>query len=52
MLGAVLLIIFMVAIFPIGFFLSGALLSGVWGTLFSKDADQRNEGSELITLNA
>jgi glycerol-3-phosphate acyltransferase PlsY len=52
MLGQILLIVFMIAIFPVGFFLSGALLSGVWGSLFSKDADQRHEGSELIELNA
>jgi hypothetical protein len=52
MLGAILLIVFMVAIFPVGFFLSGAALSGVWGTLFSKDADERHAGSELIDLNA
>lgn len=52
MLGAILLIVFMVAIFPVGFFLTGAALSGIWGTLFSKDADIRHDGSELIELNA
>ncbi len=52
MLGAILLIVFMVAIFPVGLFLSGAALSGLWGTLFSNDADTRHDGSELIDLNA
>jgi hypothetical protein len=51
MIGAIALIVFMVAIFPVGFFLSGAALSGVWGWLFSADADDRHEGSELIALN-
>ena len=52
MLGPILLIVFMVAIFPVGFFLTGAALSGVWGSLFSKDADERHVGSELVELNA
>jgi hypothetical protein len=51
-MGPVLLIIFMVALFPVGFFLTGALVSAAWGWLFSVDADQRHEGSELISLNA
>jgi hypothetical protein len=51
-MGPALLIIFMVALFPVGFFLTGAIVSGIWGWLFSADADKRHEGSELITLNA
>jgi hypothetical protein len=50
-IGPILLIVFMVALFPIGFLLSGAALSGVWSHLFSADADKRHEGSELIELN-
>ncbi len=52
MLGAITLIVFMVAIFPVGFFLTGAIASGLHGALLSSDADARHEGSELIELNA
>jgi hypothetical protein len=51
-LGAVALIVFMVAVFPVGFFLTGALASALHGVLLSNDADARHEGSELIDLNA
>ena len=52
MLGAIALIVFMVAIFPVGFFLTGAIASALHGGLLSSDADARHEGSELIELNA
>jgi hypothetical protein len=51
-LGAIALIVFMVAIFPVGFFLTGAIASALHGVLLSNDADARHEGSELIELNA
>ena len=50
-MGPVLLIVFMVSVFPVGFFLTGAAIAAVWSHLFSADADKRHEGSELITLN-
>lgn len=52
MLGAIALILFMVAIFPVGFFLTGAIASALHGVLLTKDAEERHEGSELIALNA
>lgn len=50
-MGPVLLILFMVALFPVGLFLTGAAIAGAWSHLFSADADKRHQGSELITLN-
>lgn len=50
-MGPILIVVFMVALFPVGFFLSGAALSAAWGHFFSADADARHEGSELISLN-
>lgn len=52
MLGALLLIFFMVAIFPVGFFLTGAIASALHGSMFSTFVDEAHEGSELISLNA
>ena len=52
MLGALALIVFMVAVFPVGFFLTGAIASALHGVLLSNDADERHEGSELIALNS
>ena len=50
MIGAIALVVFMVAIFPVGFFLTGALASGLHGELLTKDATDRFEGSELLDL--
>ena len=52
MLGAILLIIFMVAIFPVGFFLTGAIASALHGKMFTDFVEEAHEGSELISLNA
>ena len=50
MIGAVALVVFMAVIFPVGFFLTGALASGLHGELLTKDATDRFEGSELLDL--
>jgi hypothetical protein len=50
MIGAIALLVFMVLIFPVGFFLSGALASAAHGELLTKDATDRFEGSELLDL--
>lgn len=52
MLGAIALIVFMVAIFPVGFFLTGAIASALHGVMFSNYVEDAHEGSELIALNA
>ena len=51
MIGAIALIVFMVAVFPIGFFLSGAVLSAVFGELCTRDAEASHDGSELLELS-
>ena len=51
-MGPALLIIFMVALFPVGFFLTGALVSASWVWLFSAAPDQRHEGSGRLCLHA
>lgn len=52
MLGAIALVVFMVAIFPVGFFLTGAIVSAIHGALFTAYVEEAHEGSELIALNA
>ncbi len=51
MIGAIALIAFMVAIFPVGFFLSGALVAAAHGWFLTDDAEKRFEGSELVPLS-
>ena len=51
MIGAIALIVFMVAVFPVGFFLSGALVAAAHGWLLTADAEKRFEGSELLPLS-
>lgn len=51
MIGVVAILVFLVVLFPVGFFMTGALASGLHGWLLSKDAEVRHEGSELIELS-
>ena len=51
MIGAIALIAFMVAIFPVGFFLSGALVAAAHGWFLTDDAEKRFVGSELLPLS-
>lgn len=51
MIGPILLSIFLLVMFPIGISLSGALVAAAHGMLGTKDADERHEGSELVTLS-
>ena len=51
MIGALILIAAMVLIFPVGLFLSGAVVAGLHGILHTKDAEARFEGSELLELS-
>lgn len=52
MLGVIALVVFMIAVFPVGFFLTGAIASALHGSLFSSYVDEAHEGSELIALNS
>ncbi len=51
MLGAVLLAIVIVVVIPVGVLISGGLAAALLGWSLKEDAEQRNEGSELIELN-
>jgi hypothetical protein len=47
-MGPVLLILFMVAVFPIGLFLSGALVSGLHGWWYTDQAEKIHAGTEML----
>ena len=51
MLGAILIIIALLVVVPVGVLISGGALAGIIGFFAQKDVDQLNEGSELIDLN-
>ena len=51
MAGAVLMAIVLVVLIPVAVCMSGAVLAALLGWSLTKDADARNEGSELIDLN-
>jgi hypothetical protein len=51
MIGPILLTIFLLVLFPIGISLSGAIVAALHGTLFTKDAEARFEGTELLEIS-
>jgi hypothetical protein len=51
MIGVILLVAFMVLMFPVGFFLTGAVVAGVHGWLLTDDAEDRHKDSELLPLS-
>ena len=51
MIGALVLVFLMLSVFPIGLFLSGAIVAALHGTLQTTDAEARFEGSELLALS-
>jgi hypothetical protein len=50
-IGPILVVIFMVALFPVGLSLSGALVAALHGELGTRDAEARFEGTELLELS-
>lgn len=50
MAGAVVIVAVLLLI-PVGVILSGAVLAAILGWSLKDDAEERNEGSELIELN-
>ena len=44
-------LVFMVLIFPVGVFASGALVAALHGWLHTKDAEERFADSELLPLS-
>ncbi len=51
MVGAIILAVILVAVFPIAVALSGAVASGILGHCLTQTGETVNEGSELIDLN-
>ncbi len=51
MIGSLVLIVAMLVVFPVGLFLSGAVVAAVHGWLATEDAKARHEGSELLELS-
>lgn len=51
MIGAVLVVVFIVIVFPLSIMMSGAVLSAVLGTTATRQVEGDHEGSELIELS-
>jgi len=51
MFGPLLIIVTLVVVFPIGFMVTGAVISLILGQSMTKEGEYLNEGSELIDLN-
>lgn len=51
MIGPIILIVLMVTVFPVGLFLSGAVVAALHGWVGTEDAKARFEGSELLAIS-
>ncbi len=51
MIGAVLMVLALLVVIPVGVLTAGAVAAAVIGTTLKDDAEQRHEGSELLDLN-
>ena len=51
MLGAVLMILLLVVVMPVGILLSGAVVAALLGGLLKRDVDDTHQGSELLDLS-
>jgi|TARA_B110001454_G_C12715992_1_gene432592 hypothetical protein len=51
MAGAVIMIVVLVVVIPVGILMSGALGAFALGNLLKRDADVRHEGSELLEVS-
>ena len=51
MLGAVLMILLLVVVMPVGILMTGALAAALLGGVLNKDVDTTHEGSELLELS-
>ena len=47
-MGPALLIVLMVTVFPVGLFLTGAVVSGLHGWWFTDQAEKKHAGSEML----
>ena len=51
MLGAIIIVIALLVVIPVGVMVSGGAIAGIISFFVQKEADVRHEGSELIDLN-
>ena len=51
MIGAVLMILLLVVVMPVGILMSGALAAALLGGILKKDVDAAHDGSELLALS-
>ena len=51
MLGAVVMILLLVVVMPVGILISGAVAASLLGALLKRDVDASHEGSELLKLS-
>ena len=51
MFGAILVIIALLVVVPVGVLVTGGALAGIIGYFVQKDVDELHEGSELVDLN-
>jgi hypothetical protein len=50
-IGAIVLAVIIVVVFPVTVAMSGGVASAILGHVVTKDAETRYEGSELLDLN-
>jgi hypothetical protein len=51
MLGGIIIAIVIVIVLPVAIIMTGPVIAAALGWALTDDAEQRNEGSELIALN-
>ena len=51
MLGAVLMVILLVVVIPVGILVSGAVAASLLGGLLKRDVDAAHEGSALLEVS-
>ena len=51
MIGAVVMILLLVVVMPVGILMSGALAAALLGGILKKDVDTAHDGSELLVLS-
>jgi len=50
-LGAVIIVVVLLVVLPVGFLIGGGVLAAIFGSSLDADARARHEGSELVDLN-
>ncbi len=51
MIGAVLMVLALLVVIPVGVLMAGAVAAAILGTTLTDDAEARHAGSELLDLN-